>query len=93
MAEYDHVILDSPPILGIADAPLLVRAVEGCLLIVETKGVAIRAIRNSIDRLRMAHGHIFGAVLTKLQHRDGYGYGRDYGYGYSYGTDSRNKDD
>ncbi|WP_375248559.1 GumC family protein [Sphingomonas sp.] len=90
-SEYDHLILDSPPVLGLADAPLLSRSVEGCLLIVETKGVAVRAIMNSIERLRMAHGTIFGAVLTKLQHREGYGYGRDYGDGYSYGGGDRGK--
>lgn len=89
-ADYDHVIVDAPPILGLADAPLLVRAVEGCVLIVEAQGGAVRAIRNSIDRLRMAHGQIFGAILTKLQYRDGtYGYGRGYGDGYSYGKESR----
>lgn len=88
IAEYDHVIIDSPPILGLADAPLLARVVDGCLLVVESKGVAVRAIRSSIERLRMAHGQIFGAVLTKLEYRDGnYGYGRGYGYGYSYGDD------
>lgn len=90
--EYDHVIIDSPPILGLADAPLLARAVEGCLLIVETKGVAVRAIRSSIERLRMAHGNIFGAVLTKVQYRDSYGYGLGYGYGYTYGDNNRNTD-
>ena len=87
--EYDHVIIDSPPILGLADAPLLARAVEGCLLIVESKGVAVRAIRSSIERLRMAHGNIFGAVLTKLRYRDSHGYGLGYGYGYTYGDNER----
>lgn len=86
--EYDHVILDSPPILGLADAPIIARSVEGCVLIVEARGVATRAIRGSIDRLSMAHGHIFGAVLTKLRYHDSaYGYGRGYGDGYSYGAD------
>ncbi|TCP29368.1 polysaccharide biosynthesis tyrosine autokinase [Sphingomonas sp. BK235] len=92
IAEYDHVILDSPPILGLADAPLLARAVDGCLLVVESKGVAVRAIRSSIERLHMAHGQIFGAVLTKLQYRDG-GYGRGYGYGYNYGDERSSRDD
>ncbi len=93
IAEYDHVIVDSPPVLGLADAPLLARIVDGCLLVVEAKGVAVRAIRSSIERLRMAHGQIFGAVLTKMQYRDGgYGYGRGYGYGYSYGDDHDERD-
>lgn len=86
LERYDHVVIDSPPILGLADAPLLSRAVEGCLFVVEADGVAMRGIKNSLDRLRAVHAHILGAVVTKLRQRQsGYGYG--YGYGYSYGKD------
>ncbi|WP_164549694.1 GumC family protein [Altericroceibacterium xinjiangense] len=87
-AEYDHVIIDAPPVLGLADAPIISRTVEGVVLIVEYRGPAIRTIKSSIERLRQAHGHIFGAVLTKMRTRDsGYGYGRGFGDGYSYGDD------
>lgn len=80
---YDHVIIDSPPVLGLTDAPLLSRVVEGSVFVVESHGIAIRAIRASLDRLRMVHAHVFGVVLTKVaQHRSGYGYGGGYGYGY-----------
>jgi succinoglycan biosynthesis transport protein ExoP len=80
---YDHVIIDSPPVLGLTDAPLLSRAVEGSIFVVESNGIAIRAIRASLARLHMAHAHVFGVVLTKVaQHRAGYGYGGGYGYGY-----------
>jgi len=86
MDEFDHVIIDSPPILGLTDAPIIGRAVEGSVLVVEAGGPAIRAIRTSIDRLQMIGGHIFGVVLTKVQQRaDGYGYGYGYGYGFEYG--------
>lgn len=86
MERFDHVVIDSPPILGLADAPLLSRAVEGCLFVVEADGVAMRGIKSSLDRLRVVHAHILGAVVTKLRQRQtGYGYG--YGYGYSYGKD------
>jgi len=80
---YDHVIIDSPPVLGLTDAPLLSRAVEGAIFVVEFHGIAVRAVRASLDRLRMAHAHVFGVVLTKVaQHRSGYGFGGGYGYGY-----------
>lgn len=83
---YDHVIIDSPPVLGLADAPLLARSVDGCVLVVESRGVAVRGVRSSIARLRMAQANIFGAILTKLEHRGGsYGSGYSYGYGYGYG--------
>ena len=82
LGEYDHVLVDSPPILGLSDAPVISRAVEGCVLVVEAEGVAVRGIRSSIERLRMVGAHIFGVILTKVdQKTDGYGYGYGYGYG------------
>lgn len=86
--QFDHVVIDSPPILGLADAPLLTRAVEGIVFVVEADGVPIRGIKTSLARLQAVHAHVFGAVLTKLQPRmSSYGYG--YGYSYGYGSDER----
>jgi polysaccharide biosynthesis transport protein len=84
LENFDHVVIDAPPILGLADAPLLSQAVEGCIFVVEAEGVAMRGIKASLDRLHSVQAHIFGAILTKLKNRNiGYGYG--YGYGYRYG--------
>jgi polysaccharide biosynthesis transport protein len=82
--KFDHVIVDAPPILGLADAPLLSRAVEGTIFVVEAEGVSVRGAKTSLERLHSVQAHVLGAVLTKLHRRDaGYGYG--YGYGYVYG--------
>ena len=79
---FDHIVIDAPPILGLADAPLLSRAVEGCIFVVEAEGVAVRGVKAALDRLQSVHAHVFGAVLTKLKQRQaGYGYGYGYGYG------------
>ena len=84
---FDHIVIDSPPVLGLADAPLIARAVEGCIYVVEAEGVAVRGIRSALDRLRTVQAHIFGVVLTKLNAKHaGYGYG--YGYGHEYGNRS-----
>ena len=86
---FDHVVIDAPPILGLADAPLLSRLVEGCVFVIEAKGVSVRGVRAALDRLRAVNAHIFGGVLTKLEQRDaafGYGYGYGYGSGYGYGN-------
>lgn len=85
---FDHVIIDSPPVLGLSDAPLLARAVEGCVFVVRSEDSTLRAIRNSIARLRQIDAHIFGVVLTQLRQRQGgYGYGYGYGYGRHYGQE------
>jgi succinoglycan biosynthesis transport protein ExoP len=78
---FDNVVVDSPPILGLADAPLLSRVVEGCVYVIEAEGVSVRGLRTSLDRLRASHAHIYGAVLTKLKQKHA-----SYGYGYGYGT-------
>ena len=79
---YDHIVVDSAPILGLADAPLVSRAVEGCVFVIEAEGVAVRGIKSALSRLQAVHANILGAVLTKLdQARAGYGYGYGYGYG------------
>ncbi|KQX19530.1 MULTISPECIES: GumC family protein [unclassified Sphingomonas] len=89
---YDHVVIDAPPILGLSDAPLLGRAVEGAVLVIQAEGAAVRGIRAAISRLRMVNTHIFGTVLTKLKASElAYGYGYGYGYGYSYGDNAENK--
>ncbi|WP_425229464.1 GumC family protein [Sphingomonas sp.] len=79
---FDHVVVDAPPILGLADAPLLSRAVEGCVFVVEAEGVAVRGVRASLGRLRAVRAHVFGVVLTKLKNKQA-----SYGYGYGYGAD------
>lgn len=86
LSDFDHVVIDSPPVLGLTDAPLLGRAVEGCVFVIEAEGAAVRAIRSSLDRMRMVDNHIYGAIVTKIDQRQhGYGYGYGYGYGHSYG--------
>lgn len=84
---YDHVVIDAPPLLGLADAPLLAGAAEGCLFVVEADGVPIRGLRAALARLEQAHARVFGVVLTKLADQGpGYGYGYGYGYDYKYGS-------
>ena len=69
LKHYDHVIVDSPPVLSITDAPLLSGAVQGCVFVIEAEGVALRGVKSALGRLQSAHAHILGAVLTKLKHR------------------------
>lgn len=84
--KFQLVVVDAPPILGLADAPLLSREVEGSIFVVEARGVPLRGVRNALERLRAVNARLLGAVLTKLPQSDAaYGYGYGYGYGYSYG--------
>ena len=78
--KFDHVIIDAPPVLGLADAPLLSSYCEGTILIIEAGAIRRGAALSALERLRRADGHIMGAVLTKFAARD---HSEGYGYGYS----------
>lgn len=82
---YDTVIIDAPPVLGLADIPLLADTVEGVIYTIEAGGVKMRGIQSAIQRVRSSRAHIFGGIVTKVQpQHSGYGYG--YAYEYSYGN-------
>lgn len=85
---YGHVVIDAPPILGLADAPLLARVAEGTVFVMESGRTKASQARSAVKRLMAVNASIIGAVLTKLdQSATGYGYG--YGYDYEYGNEHR----
>lgn len=82
---FDHVIVDSPPLLGLADAPLIAAVTEGTVFVVEAGRASATEARHALNRLDTVGAHVVGAVLTKFDSRDS-GYGETYGYTYRYGT-------
>jgi capsular exopolysaccharide synthesis family protein len=82
--QFDLVILDGPPTLGLADAPLLAAAAGNVLFVVESGSTRTRAGIEALNRLEATGAHVLGAALTKASADEGYGYGR-YGYSYAYG--------
>ena len=82
-ASYDHVIIDAPPVMGLADAPLVASQVEGVVFVVESNATQRGVAAVAINRLIATNTNVFGVVLTKFDaKRANYGYGYDYGYGY-----------
>ncbi len=92
LQHYDHVVIDSPPVMGLADAPLIASRVEGVVYVVESHGIRTGLVRTALARLASANAHIVGSVLTKFEKdRAHYGYGYGYEYGYSYGRSAKAK--
>ena len=79
---YEHVVVDGPPVLGLADAPLIASYAQATMFVVAAKNTHTRTARVSLRRLADVHANILGAVLTKF---DAKRVGYDYGYNYDYG--------
>ena len=85
---YDQVIIDGPPVLGLADAPILSNVVEGTLLVVNSSKTRISAAQAALKRLLSARARVVGALLSKYDPKTagyGYGYGYQYESYYAYG--------
>ena len=82
---FDLIVIDGPPTLGLADAPLLSAAASTILFVVESGKTRTRAAIEALNRLEATGAHVLGAILTKAA-GVAFGYRGDrYGYGYGYG--------
>ncbi len=82
--KYDQVIIDGPPVMGIADAPILANLADGTLLVVSSGKTRISTAQAAVKRLQSARSKIAGSVLTMYDSKvAGYGYNYE-GY-YAYG--------
>jgi len=80
---FDQVVIDSPPILGIADALVLGNQLQNILFVVKAGSTRRSAIRDALRRLRTAGLLPLGVALTSAsnQHSSYDGYAGYYGYG------------
>jgi capsular exopolysaccharide synthesis family protein len=83
--QFDYVILDAPPILGVADARILAAKADRVLYLVQWNKTPLRAAQSAVDILQECGANVAGALLTKVNVKDqaryGYGDSSDY-YGY-----------
>jgi capsular exopolysaccharide synthesis family protein len=78
--EYEIVLIDSPPTLGMADTMLLSSYATAVILAVLVGKTSIDALKRSIDLLRTSDAKILGAVLNEVSPRRS----RYYYYSYYY---------
>jgi polysaccharide biosynthesis transport protein len=81
--KVDVVVVDSPPVLGLADAPLLASIASGTLLVLAAGHTRRGVVKNALKRLHFARARMVGAVMNKCDFRKNY---RDGAYGYGYGA-------
>jgi polysaccharide biosynthesis transport protein len=82
-ARYDVVVYDSPPVLGLADAPLMSALVDGVVFVIESERARRGSLKSSLRRLRSMRPVVLGAVLTMFDpSKAGHRYSEYYGYAY-----------
>lgn len=77
---YDWVLIDTPPILGMADTPVLCPLVDGVVLVIGAEISGRPGIERAVDQIKSVGGKVTGVVLNKVNlERNSYYYGQYYG--------------
>jgi len=81
---YDHILIDSPPVLAVTDATIIGQMVGGSLIVLKAGQHPMREIEQAVKRLKQSgvnlRGILFNDVNVQSQR---YGAGK-YSYQYSY---------
>ncbi len=79
--EYGFVVLDSPPLLSVADSRILARLVDGVILVVKGGSASRELIQRAQSHARAVGANVIGVVLNNLDVRnEDYSYYRYYRY-------------
>lgn len=71
-ADFDVVLIDSPPVLPVTDAAVLSRVVDGTLLVSTVRTTKKKALVRAVEALRQVDAPIIGAVLNGLSAESAY---------------------
>lgn len=80
--KYDHIVIDGPPVLGLADSLVLANLAEATIVTVEAGKTKKSALLDSLKRLERANANILGTVLTRVSKQNNPDYNLEY-YTYS----------
>lgn len=83
---FDLVVIDGPPVLGLADAPLLGAVAEKAIMVIQSGEARTANVLEMIKRLQASGTDLCGTILTKVR-RNNPAFGYNY-YSYNYGDSS-----
>ncbi len=93
--EFEYVLVDSPPLLSVADSRILATITDAVVLVARAHSTPYDAVRRAKTLLYGAGARILGVALNDVDFRkDGYAYVYyyRYGQGYGYGYGNRNSE-
>jgi len=77
--QFQHVLIDSPPVIGFADARTLSVMSDGVVLVFKHHSTTREAARLAVQMLAQSNSQILGSILTMVK-KSRLGYGAYYGY-------------
>ena len=90
LSRYDRIIIDSPPVLPVADARIIASKADMSVMVLRVDKSTRKRASAAAASLESVNASVLGAVLNDMPKGIGYGYGSGYGYyDYKYYGDER----
>jgi capsular exopolysaccharide synthesis family protein len=64
---FDVVVIDSPPVLAVADASIVANAVTSVVFVVGSGTTSKEVAQSAVERLASVHARVIGVVLNKAR--------------------------
>lgn len=69
-AQYDFVIIDSPPVMSVTDSQILSRLVDGTIIVTKGGSTTWDELRRAVRLFTDVKAHLLGVVLNAVQIKD-----------------------
>ena len=94
--QYDHIVIDTPPVLSVTDAVLLSAKADTVVLVIRAASTRKAALRRACDLLSQVNAHVLGFVMNGVDVNapdfdNCYYYGSKYGGYGRYGEEERTR--
>ena len=87
-SQYDHILIDTPPVLAVTDGIIISQYAGVNLVIARYAKTQMKELELTINRFEQAGVKVNGFILNDIQREaGGYGYGYNYAYAYAYKAD------
>lgn len=87
-ADFDHVVIDSPPVMAVADARILAASADLTVMVLRAEKSTRKASEHALESLVGVGANVLGVVVNDVPrgknsrgYYGGYGYYSYYGYG------------
>ena len=89
---YDHIIIDTPPVLAVTDGIIISQYAGVNLVIARYAKSQMKELELTVNRFEQVGVKVNGFILNDIQRGSG-GYGYGYGYNYAYGYKASKNND
>ena len=81
--EFDYIVIDGPPVIGLADALVLSNLADATILSVQAGKTRKASLLATLKRLERTSGNIIGTLLTRVDRASNPEYNEDSYYTYT----------